>query len=183
MSIGGQASHSFLDRVVGVGRLNRPTYEEVEHDQSATVQAGIVVVVAAIATAIGASSQGADGIFSGLIGALLGWVVGAAFIYFVGTRVIPSLQVQADIGQVLRTVGFANVPSFLLILGFIPIVNIVVALVVFVWGIATLIIAIQSALEASVSRAVGIAVIAVVLQFVVSIIIAAIFGVSIAALT
>ena len=175
-------TRSFTDRMIGAARLDRTVYEEVEHDTTATTQAAIVIVIAAIASAIGGLSGGWQGALSGLIGALLGWVISSGFIYLVGTRLIPSDRVEADLGQVLRTQGFAAVPNFLLVVAAIPILGPLVALVVFVWYIITRIIGIQSSLETSVPRAIAIAIIAVILQAIVLAIIAAIFGVGIYAI-
>lgn len=171
------ATRSFSDRLIGAARLDRSVYEEVERDTTATQQAAIVVGIAAIASAIGGLNEGWEGALAGLIGAIVGWLISSAFIYIVGTRIIPSDRVQADYGQVLRTQGFAAVPNVLLVLGFIPIIGGLVALVAAVWYIITRIVGIQSALEASVGRAIGIAIIAVILQAIVLAIIAAIFGV------
>ena len=179
MDRGSVVGTSFVDRMIGAARLNRPTYEEVEHDTSATTQAAIIVVVAAVLTGIGALGEGWVGLIGAVIGAILGWVVASAFIYLVGTRLIPSSTVEADLGQVLRTQGFADVPAFLLVLGFIPVLGAIVSLVVFIWTIVTRIIGIQSALEASVGRAIGIAIIAFILDVIVLGIVYAIFGINV----
>ncbi|HEV2529488.1 MAG TPA: YIP1 family protein [Thermomicrobiales bacterium] len=178
---GAGRNQSFLNRVIGAARVDRPTYEEVERDPSATVQAAIVVVVVAIAAAIGGAGEGANGLIGGALGAMLGWVVSAGFIFLVGTRLIPSQNVEADIGQVLRTTGFAQVPGILALVGAIPVIGLLAGLVAFVWGIITMVVAIQSALEASVGRAVAIAIIAAILAAVVAFLIALIFGVTLSA--
>jgi hypothetical protein len=45
-----------LQRIMGVFMLNADTFEEIEHDQSATGQAAIVVTIVALLSAIGAAS-------------------------------------------------------------------------------------------------------------------------------
>lgn len=175
-------AQSFTDRMIGAARIDRPTYEEVEHDTGATTQAAMIVVVAAIAGAIGGAGHGWSGVAAGLLGALLGWVISSAFIYLVGAKFIPSPQTEADLGQVLRTQGFAAVPTFLLIFGGIPVLGGMVALIVGVWYIITRIVGIQSALEASAGRAIVIAIIAVILQTIVISILSLIFGVGLFAL-
>lgn len=171
---------SFTDRIMGAGRLDVRTYEEVEHDTSATTQAAIVVGIAAIAGAIGGANEGIEGIIAGLLASLLGWVVSAGFIYIVGTKLLPSARTEADLGQVLRCVGFAAVPGFLNILGFIPVIGFIVAFVVLVWNIMTNITAIKTALEMSTLRAIAVAIIAVILSAIVLGVIYAIFGIDIA---
>ena len=177
--VGGQ---SFTERMIGAARIDRSTYEEVEHDTSATTQAAMIVVIAAIAGAIGGAGHGWNGVVAGLLGALLGWVVSSVFIYLVGTRFIPAPQTEADLGQVLRTQGFAAVPTFLLIFGGIPVLGGIIALIVGIWYIITRIVGIQSALEASSGRAIVIAILAVVLQTIVIGILSLIFGVGLFAL-
>ena len=44
---------TFATRVVGAALLNRATYEDVEADKSATVQAGLVVLLSSVAAGIG----------------------------------------------------------------------------------------------------------------------------------
>jgi hypothetical protein len=156
-------TQSFTDRLIGAARLDDRTYEEVEHDTTATGQAAAVVIIAAIAAAIGGAAEGNEGLIAGVLGTLIGWVVSSAFVYFIGTQLLPSAQTQADLGQVLRTMGFAEVPSFLLVLGFIPVIGALAALVVFVWAILTRITAIRAALEVSTGRAVGIGIMAVLI--------------------
>lgn len=172
------SSRSFVDRVVGAARLDRTVYEEVERDQTATTQAGIVVVAVAIAGAIGGVGDGVTGTIVGAISAILGWVVSAAFIYLVGTRIIPSKHVEADLGQVLRTTGFAQIPGILVVFGAIAVLGPILGLIALVWGLVTLVIAVQSALEASVGRAIAIAIIGTLIAGIVIAIISAIFGIT-----
>lgn len=176
-------ARSFTDRLIGAARLDRSVYEEVERDTTATSQAAIVVVAAVIASGLGALFTDFGTVVAVVLTSLVSWIITAAFIYLVGTRIIPSDRVEADLGQVVRTLGFAFAPNLLLILGFIPVVGLLVALVVAVWTIVTRIVAIQSALEASVGRAIAIAVIAAVLSAIVQSILFAIFGVDINSLT
>ncbi len=170
-------SRSFTDRLIAIARLDRSAYEEVEHDRGATSQAAIVILVAAVAAAIGQVDEGGRGLIAGLLGGLLAWVVSSAFIYVAGTRVIPSDRVEANLGQVLRTQGFAASPNLLLVVAAIPLFGGLVAFAVGIWYLITRIIAIQAALETSVLRAIGIAIIAVILEFVVLGIMGLIFGV------
>ncbi len=168
---------SFTDRMIAVARLDRSAYEEVEHDRNATSQAAIVILVAAVAAAIGQVDEGGRGLIAGLIGGLLAWVVSSAFIYVAGTRVIPSDRVEATVGQVLRTQGFAAAPNLLLVVAAFPLFGGLIAFAVGIWYLITRIVAIQAALETSVLRAIGIAVIAVILEFLVLGIMGLIFGV------
>jgi hypothetical protein len=58
--------HSWTERMRGAARLDADIYEEVEADVSATREAAGVVVLAAVAQAIGAVGHGPGGIVAGL---------------------------------------------------------------------------------------------------------------------
>jgi hypothetical protein len=173
------ASGSLVDRMIGAARLDAATYEGVEHDTNATTQAAIVVVLASLAEAIGALGDDDPGkaFIGGLVGGLVGWVAFAAAAYFIGTRVLSTTATEADLGQLLRVLGFAQVPHLIVVLGFVPVLGAILGLVAFVWGILTTIVALRAALEMETGRAIGTAILAVILEFVVLFIIAVILGV------
>lgn len=162
---------------MGVLQLDDATYESIEHDQSATTQAAIVVIAAGIATGIGAITDEWYSIFVSPVASLIGWVVGAYFVYLVGTKVIPSAATEADLGQVLRLMGFAAVTGIANIVGFIPVVGWIVALVAGIWGLVVTVKAIMHALEMSVGRAIATAILAWIVQGIILLIIGGIFGV------
>src|SRR5699024_3040427 len=80
-----------LDRIIqrsqAVATFDRRTYDEIAHDPRALPEAAIVVVAVAIASGIGGLTEGADGLVGGIILSLLGWVIAAMVVYFVGTRI------------------------------------------------------------------------------------------------
>ncbi len=168
---------AFLDRLIGVLRLNPGTFEDVERDQNATTQALIVVVLAAVATGIGAAGEDDNGLIAGVISAVLGWIAFSIFAYLVGARFFATANTSVTIGQVLRTVGFAQAPKLLLIIGFVPLLGWIVALVAWVWFLAAAVIALRHAFDFTTDRAVGTAVGALVVQAIVGIIIGLIFGI------
>jgi hypothetical protein len=171
------ASGSLVDRMMGAARLDQGTYEEVERDTNATSQAAIVVVLAAIASGIGALGDGGSGLIGGIIGGIIGWVAFAAAAYFVGTKILAAASTEADLGQLLRVLGFAQVPQLLLVVGFIPVLGWIVGLVALVWGILTTITALRAALEMSTGRAIATAIVAILAEAIVIGIIFAIFSI------
>lgn len=179
----GTASSSLVSRMVGASRLSVPTYEEVEADTSATTQALMVVVVVALASGIGtaiasAGTPGANPIaalIGGLLAELIGWGVWSWVMYFVGTRMFGG---TATYGEVLRTFGFAYSPGVLLILRFVPVIGGIIALVVFVWRLATGFVAIRQALDISNGATVA----TVVIGFILYLVVAIILGVLLAAI-
>ena len=173
-------TESLIPRAMGVVQLNDSTYEEIEHDTSATMQAAIVVVLVGIATGIGAIGDEWYSIIVSPIAQIVSWIVGAAVIFFVGTRLIPSGQTEADLGQVLRLLGFATIPGLANILGFIPVLGGLIAFAAAIWGLIITVKAIKHALEMSTGRAIATAVLAWVAIIIVGVIFAAIFGVGLA---
>jgi hypothetical protein len=142
---------SYVKRLVRAARLEPEIYEEVEADRSATVQALCTVVLSSLAAAVGATGQQA-GLRAGFLaaaGALALWVVWAAVIWFVGTRILPEPQTRSDVGELLRTTGFAAAPGLLRALGFIPFLSVPVAVVVAFWMLAAMVVAVRQALDFS----------------------------------
>ena len=70
----------------GAALLRIDTYEEVESDQTATGQAAGVVALVAVAQAIGGAAEGGFGILSGVLSALLGWLLWAGITYLIGAK-------------------------------------------------------------------------------------------------
>src|SRR5215217_4561441 len=69
------AHRSIVDRMRGAALLDVATYEEVEHDNDATGQAAVVVVIVAVCAAIGAVWRGGASIIMGPVSAILGWLL------------------------------------------------------------------------------------------------------------
>lgn len=170
------ADTSLTSRAIRAARLEVAVYEEVETDTTATTQAAIIVVAGAVAAGIGAGSGGVGAIISGIIGGLLGWAVYAYVAFLVGTKLMPGPGTHADWGQVARTLGFANAPRVLLVLGIVPGLFGVVSLAVAIWTLITTIFALRAALDVSTGRAVGVAIVSFVALLVVYAVVGTLFG-------
>jgi hypothetical protein len=151
------ARRSIFDRMKGAAMLDVATYEEVEADTTATNQAAVVVAIVAVAAAIGGARSGNNGIIGGLIGAFLMWAVAAGLTYFIGTRVFKG---TATWGELLRTLGFAQSPGVLYVLGIIPFFGGLARLAGAIWILVASVIAIRQALDFSTQKAVFTALIA-----------------------
>ena len=154
------AGRSIVDRAIGAAQLDVATYEEVEADRSATGQAAVVVAVTAIASAIGGAGHGTGGIIVGLVSAFLGWGITAGLAYFVGTRFFGG---TADWGELLRTLGFAQAPRVLNVLGIIPFIGPLVMLAVWIWVLVTQVVAIRQALDVDTGKAVATALVSMLI--------------------
>ena len=155
---------------------DKATFAEIEADQSATTQAAIVVVLVALIAGIGAAiaavmvNRTMPGVIEGLgesgiegldlsmipqmspvgaflnavIGALLSWLVWSALTYFIGTKLFGG---TADMGEMLRVIGFAQAPRLLSGLSFIPCLGGILGLVGWVWALAASFVAIREGLD------------------------------------
>ena len=155
-----------VDRMVRAAKLDAQLYEEVEADRTALGQAMGVVVLSSIAGGVGSGRLGGlSGFFIGTVAALIGWLVWAALTYFIGTRILPEPQTRADLGELLRTIGFSSSPGLIRVLGLIPGLTGIVFFISGVWMLAAMIIAVRQALDyRSTFRAFGVCVIGWMIQ-------------------
>lgn len=164
---------SFTERMMGAAALNIATYEEVEHDRTATLQAAGVVALVAVASVIGAMGSGTEGMVGALVGALASWAVWSAVTYYVGTRMFGG---TADWGEMARTIGFAQTPGLLAIFAFIPILGWLIRIVAALWMLACVIVAIRQALDFTTGRAIGTAVLGFVVLVVIQVAVGILLG-------
>jgi hypothetical protein len=138
-------------RMKGAALLDVDTYEEVEADQTATGQAAGVVALVAVAQAIGGAGAGGSGVLAGVLSALLGWLLWAGITYLIGAKLFGG---TATWGELLRTLGFAQTPGVLHVLGLIPILGGLIRFGVAIWVLIAGIIAIRQALDISTGKAI-----------------------------
>lgn len=137
-------SDAFVSRMVGATFLSVDTYEEVEADQNATMQAAGVVAIVAVARGLGAAGQGLIGASLSSVGAVVHWAVWAGICFLVGAKLFGG---KATWGEVMRTLGFAQAPGLLWIFAIIPILGWPLFLVVPLWVAVASFIAIRQALD------------------------------------
>ncbi len=166
------------DRIIRAAKLDVNLYEEVEADRSAMGQAMAVVVLSAVAAGIGSvGTTGVAGIFIGTLAALVGWYVWAYITYYVGTKLLPEPQTKADLGELLRTIGFASSPGLLRVLGIIPFLSGIIFIATGIWMLIAMVIAVRQALDYnSTPRAIGVCLIGWIIQMVIIWIVFSIFG-------
>ncbi len=169
---------TIIDRARSVMQLKEPVFRVIARDPNATQQAAIVVGVVAIANAIGGADQGIGGIFAGLIGAILSWLIFAGLAWFFGTNIFGTPTTTTNWESLLRTLGYAQAPNILGIFGFIPILGGLAAFVGAIWAIITAVLAIRETLEFSTGRAIITGIVAAIASGLVLGILALIFGVT-----
>jgi ABC-type amino acid transport system permease subunit len=182
---------AMINRMIRASMLDVDFYEEVEADTSLTQEALMVVILVSIVTGISVFLASIIG--GSIIGAIVGLIVvviigvinyyiWAYVTYFVGTNLF---QGTADVGELLRTLGYASSPRVLGILGFIPCVGWLVALASAIWALVAAVVAVRQALDfddtvkAIITVLIG-WVIILIIQFVVFGILGAVFGVGMA---
>jgi hypothetical protein len=132
--------------MMGAAKLNVAIYEEVEADGTATGQAMGVVLLSSVAAGVGSAALGV-GVIGGAIAALLSWVIWAFLTSFVGTRLFPEPQTEADMGQLMRTLGFAQSVGVLRVFGGVPVLGSLLLGVVSVWMLVAMVVAVRQALD------------------------------------
>ena len=165
------------DRILRASKLEPDVYEEIEADQAATPQAALVVVLSAVAAGIGnVVNAGIFGVIAFALAALIGWYVWAYLTYFIGTRLLPEVQTQADHGQLLRTIGFASAPGMIRVFGIIPGIGGLLFPLAGIWMLIATVIAVRQALDyTSTLRAVGVCLLGWIVYAVIAVIPALLF--------
>ena len=116
-----------------------------------------VVLLSSVAGGIGSVGLGTGGVIMGSVAALIGWVAWAFLTCFIGTRLLAEPQTRADAGELMRTLGFAQSPGLVRIVGIVPGVGPLVLGIVSIWMLVAMVIAVRQALDyTSTWRAVGV---------------------------
>jgi hypothetical protein len=144
------ATNNFVMRLIGAAALDTAVYEEIEADQGATAQALAVVLLSSLAAGIGARGLGGGSlqsiVFISMV-ALIAWAAWALITFEIGARIMPEPQTRSDVGELLRTIGFATAPGMLRVLGVITPVAIPVFALSAVWMLLAMIVAVRQALD------------------------------------
>lgn len=138
----------FLRRMLGAALLEATVYEEVEADRGANTQAFAVVVLSGAALGVGGlSNSGWQGIPLQAAAAIVVWLAWAAATYWVGTRLLPGPETHADLGQLMRTVGFSGAPGLLRVFMLIPGIELGVLVICTAWEFVAMVVAVRHALD------------------------------------
>lgn len=158
----------------GIFKLDPNTFEEIEHNQSATSQAAMVVAIIALLSGFGSgfgamvSGKSFFGNFlSTFVWVFIGWLLWSAVTYFVGTTFFKG---QATLDEMLRVIGFAYAPQCLAI---IPCVGWIIGLV---WSLAAVFVAVRQGLDLDNMKAFFTVVIGFIIVLIGNAVIATIFG-------
>lgn len=177
------ANNSFLQRLLGAMALDVAIYEEVERDRGATTQAFAVVVLSSIAAGVGArgfAENTAANIAFNAVVSLLAWAAWALVIFQIGGRVMPDSNTRVDVGELLRTIGFASAPGLLRAVGALPNATLPVFAITSGWMLLAMVVAVRQALDfTSTARAVAVCVLGWLLALTFAIVLGLILGPSV----
>ncbi|HEY6571758.1 MAG TPA: hypothetical protein VI198_00440 [Candidatus Eisenbacteria bacterium] len=138
---------NFVQRMIGAATLNVPIVEEIEADTEYTTPALGVVVLAAVAAGIGGAAGGVQNAAVLLISSLFGWVFWAFMTWVIGTKFLATPDTKSDMGELLRTMGFAQSPGLLRVFSGIPVIGRVVDFLVLIWLLIAMIVAVRQSLD------------------------------------
>jgi len=179
-------SGSLASRMMRAAKLEVNLYEEVEANTKATVPAMWVVVIASVATGIGAGIAGIIagngamaflwGLLGGLVVALVGWLAWAGITYLLGTTLLKGPNTSATWGELLRTIGFAQSPQVFKILSFIPFLGGLISFAASIWALIATVIGVRQALDVSTGRAIAVCIVGWLIYFALGLLLAFLLG-------
>jgi len=114
-----------------------------------------VVLLSSVSAGLGAQGFGARGLVTVLFFsavALMAWAAWSLVTYEIGVRILPDTNTRADVGELLRTIGFATAPGILRIFGLVPGLGVAVFVISAVWMLAAMIVAVRQALDFTSTR-------------------------------
>jgi hypothetical protein len=119
-------------------------------ERATTLQAASTVLLSSLATGIGlAAWRGLSSTQVPIVCAiaLVSWSAWAVLIHQIGTRMFPDSTTRSNLGELLRTTGFAAGPGLLQIFEVIRPIAMPVFIVTTLWMFAGVVVAVQHALD------------------------------------
>ena len=169
---------TYLYRLLGACALDRGTYEGIEADRRpvVTFEAFVTVVLSSLAAGLGGTGiLGRQAtVFGGLTAlALVTWIAWAVLMLQIGTRIMPDRETQSDLGELLRTTGFAAAPGFLQVFAVLPGIPRAIFAATWIWMLVAMVVAVRQVLDfRSVGRAIAVCGVAALISILMAVMIA-----------
>lgn len=165
-----------IDRIIRAIRLDPTLYRQVADDESLTTEAVIIVVVVALIGGLGVAFSSEQGLIAYILqvlnNLLVGWLLWAVVAYFVGN----ALGGRSSVGEMARTLGYANAPRLLSVFGFIPCIGWIVSAIGWVLSLVAGVIAVRESMEFDTGKALITVVIGFIIFMIASLLIGLLLG-------
>src|SRR6185503_7596848 len=84
--------------------------------------------------------------------ALVAWTAWSLVTFEIGVRLMPDVDTRADLGELLRTIGFATAPGVLRVFAVVPVLAWPMFALTAVWMLAAMVVAVRQALDYRTTR-------------------------------
>ena len=141
---------SLMYRVLGASVFDGGTFEAIETDRKATLQAVLVVLASSLAGAIAATRSlepRLTFIAAFMTIAVVVWLGWAHLILLIGGRQFQRPETRVDYGELIRTTGFAAAPGMLQILALASTIATPVFVATWIWMWAAMVVAVRHSLD------------------------------------
>ena len=126
---------------------NEDAYRDFEVDPYALGRSRLVLALALVAAAIGAAGSGLASIVVHVPAFGLGWAAFAVTVYAMGTQAFPGRRSPQTLPRLIRVLGLATAPAFLLVMGVIPTYGPLFVLIAYMWILLTTATAVSGPME------------------------------------
>jgi hypothetical protein len=138
---------TLANRLLGSFSMNAQSFEEVEADPKANIQAFGIVLLSSLAAAVGTGIRDLGSTIA-LVAAVSGtWIVWVLLTLVIGRQVMPDRETRVDFGQLLRTTGFSSSPGILRVFGLLPVIGPALFLAATIWMLFSFVVAVRQALD------------------------------------
>lgn len=172
-----------INRVLRAAQLDREFFKEAEADTSLNQEALTIVIIVSVLGGIG-SFIGAlinDSFGAAILGLIVTAVVGVANYYiwayvtqFIGTNLFKG---EADVGELLRVLGYASAPRLLSFFLFIPCVGGMLAFAGGIWALVVGFFGVQEALDLDTTETLITVILGWIVIAVISVIVTSVLGI------
>ncbi len=167
-----------FDRMLRAAQLDVLFYEKVEADRSLTKEAFQVVLLVSVLSGLGVLIEygGFRAFLANVFGGVLGWLVWSVVVYWIGTTITKGPETEADLGQLLRVLGYASAPRAITFFAFIPYLGGILVAVALVWQLLAGVVAIRQALDFGTGQAIVTVVLGWVAMLIIGGLLSLVFG-------
>ncbi len=143
--------NAIFGRMIRALSFDERLYLEIAGDSTAITQAGMIVLLSAVARVLGLQAGGPELILLHMVQFVVWWAVLSLTVWAVGHKLFPPQPTDYGAGQdgpdplkVARVLGFAMTPRVFRSLAFIPTVGLFISYAAAFWQIFLMIVAVRT---------------------------------------